>query len=333
MRKKRRKSSPLWEHSVSSSEIWSSIKASNNIFILLWCLTLKNRPSRIHLSASETSLYYFPTCKTLAARALKSTFNPPPHPHETLLWRWSGVWSIEGICAVLLDEEAPAQCNAVSDLPILNSDPDLHTHKFTGRSSQRVSAESRAHTLSTPRSLKTHIYQSPDELLKAHHPLHVCYMLLELAPAPGYKEHVALGFEGRVCSKFDVLLLLWIRFSVCRFPHFNHSCFPLALCSHSAEPLNPHNPPQPPQPPTHPVQQFSHKQRIVFTLVHFCVCVCVCVPNSPRYGCKYIFEQDSLKLTLIRKLFPIMSHMISGVKSENYIIHIFTKSFFGLDLI
>lgn len=50
--------------------------------------------------------------------------------------------SLKGICAIPLEEEVWVPCSPVWDLLMLNCDPDLNTHKFTGRSSQRVSAES-----------------------------------------------------------------------------------------------------------------------------------------------------------------------------------------------
>lgn len=47
----------------------------------------------------------------------------------------------KGFVPFPLGEEVWVQCSPIWDLLMLNSDPDLNTHKFTGRSSQRVSAE------------------------------------------------------------------------------------------------------------------------------------------------------------------------------------------------
>lgn len=67
------------------------------------------------------------------------------------------------------------QCRAISDLLMLNPELNLHTHKFTCRVHGESPGEL-CNMLSTLRSLETHIFQSPDELLKAHHPHHVFYI-------------------------------------------------------------------------------------------------------------------------------------------------------------
>lgn len=73
--------------------------------------------------------------------------------------------STEEICAIQLEEKVWVKCSAVSDLLMLNSDPNLNTLRFTGTVHSKPLG-----------SLETHIYQSPDELFKAHYPRHVSYM-------------------------------------------------------------------------------------------------------------------------------------------------------------
>lgn len=118
------------------------------------------------------------------------------------------------------------QCRAISDLLMLNPELNLHTHKFTCRVHGESPGEL-CNMLSTLRSLETHIFQSPDELLKAHHPHHVFLHRLELVVAPEYKDHVALEVRGANLFKFlfpHVVFL--VTPPIFQFPSYESVAFP-----------------------------------------------------------------------------------------------------------
>lgn len=106
----------------------------------------------------------FLTCRATTHR----TFLPHIQPTAASILNISlgkKVERTEGNCAILLQEEVWVQCSSGGDLLMLNSDPDLNTHKFTVNLCGELSK-----MLSTQMSPETHIYHSQDELLKTHHP-------------------------------------------------------------------------------------------------------------------------------------------------------------------
>lgn len=110
---------------------------------------------------------------------------------------------------------------------MLNPELNLHTHKFTCRVHGESPGEL-CNMLSTLQSLETHIFQSPDELLKAHHPHHVFLHRLELVVAPEYKDHVALEVRGANLFKFLFAHVVFLVISppIFQFPSYESVAFP-----------------------------------------------------------------------------------------------------------
>lgn len=101
------------------------------------------------------------------------------------------------------------QCRAISDLLMLNPELNLHTHKFTCRVHGESPGEL-CNMLSTLRSLETHIFQSPDELLKAHHPHHVFYIGWNQLLLQSTRTMLHWRFEGRIYLNFFFLMLFLV---------------------------------------------------------------------------------------------------------------------------
>lgn len=143
----------------------------------------------------------------------------------------------EGICAILLEEEVWVQCSAIWDLLMLISDPDLNTHKFTDRVHSKSLWRAEQHTIHTAVSGDTHL--SISRWIIEGTPPPPCFLHgLELVAFAEYKDHVALEFEGRICSNLYVLLMLYVLpspFFYLSIPLLYLSSFPLVLFSHPAD--------------------------------------------------------------------------------------------------
>lgn len=127
---------------------------------------------------------------------------------------------------------------------MLNYDPNLHTHKFTGGVHSEPLRRAEQHTLHAVVSRDTHL-SICRWIIKGTAPPPCFLHGLELVALPEYKDHVALEFEGWICLNFDVFLILCVEsFLYLSIPLSYPSCFPLAFCSYPANSYQNYFPPR-----------------------------------------------------------------------------------------